>query len=89
MSPAPRLRITVGSVIRLAEPDYCYGVGELILRVTEIGAIQRDAGEPWLTLRGIQLRSNGAEVGERSALVRVTALNFRSRVVTQPQGEAS
>lgn len=88
MIPAHELRITVGSVIRVAEADYCYGLGELILRVIEIGAIQRDGGEPWVALRGIQLRSNGAEGVERSALVRVAALSSRSGRANAPQDEA-
>ena len=79
MNRTSRSPITVGSVIRVPEPDYCYGRGELTLRIDEVGAIERHDGEPWIGLRGVQLRSDGAPVGERLALVRIAALNSQPR----------
>jgi hypothetical protein len=76
-------RVAVGDVVRVEEPDYRYGAGPLLLRVTAVGGVQREPDGAWLNLRGYQLRSDGRETGlpERYALVRVAAI----RVNPPPQ----
>jgi len=62
-------------VIRLQEPDYCYGVGELTLRVIRIQATaaQLDTLE-WVNVRGVEIWPNGQDGPELLVLVRVSAL---------------
>jgi hypothetical protein len=71
--PPPHVR--VGDTLRIPEADYCYGYGVLTLRVTAVDAtaVQLPALE-WVWVRGIEIRWNGAENGERRVLVRVSAL---------------
>lgn len=71
--PTPHIRI--GETVRIPEADYCYGYGALTLRVTAVDAtaVQLPALE-WVWVRGIEIHWNGDENGERSVLVRVTAL---------------
>lgn len=80
MSRPDRL-VEVGDVVRVGEPDYIYGYGPLILRVTEVGTIQRDRDEEWVHLKGVQLRADGSPLrpDPRYALVRLAALSSRAR----------
>ena len=66
----------IGETIRLAERDYCYGVGELHLRLTSIGEVEQHPDGEWLKLAGIQLRRDGTQlsVQPREVLVRVTSV---------------
>jgi hypothetical protein len=68
--------VAVGDVIRLAEPDYMYGRGPLILRVTEVSTLERHPDGLWLHARGMELWADGSEktTQTRPALVRVAAL---------------
>ncbi len=61
-----------GTVLRLAEPDYRYGAGRLLLRVERIDVEEPVTidGEVWYMVHGVQLGGDGAERGTRSALVR-------------------
>jgi hypothetical protein len=59
-------------ILVLAEADYLYGAGRLILRVQHI-----DRGHPisyrnenWYPVRGIEISGNGADVGDRETVVR-------------------
>jgi hypothetical protein len=56
-----------------------YGYGLLVLRVTEVGTVQRDGDEDWVYLKGIQLREDGTPLRAepRYALVRLAALRRR------------
>jgi hypothetical protein len=59
-------------VIRVAEPDYLYGTGDLKLRVAHIdraNPIEYD-GELWFQVEGVQLGRSGVELGYRRAIVR-------------------
>jgi len=67
--------VRVGDVFRLAEPDYRFGVGTIRLRVTHVGSTWLIDGEPWINLRGMELRADGSDFGMRYALVRVAALS--------------
>jgi hypothetical protein len=80
--PVPLVPVSVGDVVRVAEEDYCYGSGELILRVTEIGSVQLARDGAWINVRGTQLRSDGAQVDAepRLALVRLSALRRQRRL---------
>ncbi|TDB71108.1 hypothetical protein [Micromonospora sp. KC723] len=68
---------TVGDEVTIAEPDYCYGVGPLRLRITEpVAGLDHPALE-WVEVTGVELRPDGTEArgGQpRTALVRVSAL---------------
>jgi hypothetical protein len=66
--------VQVGDVLRLAEEDYKYGSGLLILRVTAVldAMILNDG--PWIALRGVQIRYDHTDSPERPALVRYLAL---------------
>ncbi|MFI5839337.1 hypothetical protein ACIA8K_06420 [Catenuloplanes sp. NPDC051500] len=65
----PTTSLRVGDTVHIPEPDYCYGLGTLTLRITAIGsgAPRRD----WIQLRGIQLGEDGREIKEREVLARV------------------
>ncbi|MGI5213019.1 hypothetical protein [Plantactinospora sp. CA-290183] len=70
-APAP----AAGDVLRIAESDYCYGVGPLVLRVTRVGVdLGRYPRLEWLSLRGVELRRDGSAGPERQVLVRASAL---------------
>lgn len=70
------ITVKLGDVIEAGDRDYKYGTGPLILRVTRIGGRQRTADGEWLDLDGLELRSDGSQVGSqpRHADVRVTAM---------------
>jgi hypothetical protein len=61
-----------GDVIRIEEPDYMYGEGRLILRVTLVGRVEG----AWVNLMGISLRVDGTPIRDepRYAMVRVAAI---------------
>jgi hypothetical protein len=73
--------VKVGDVIHVAEPDYMYGRGDLILRVTEVGSVQQHSDGPWVNLQGLELRTDSSQLKAepRQALVRVRALIWRLR----------
>ena len=65
-----------GEVLVLAEADYLYGAGRLILRVEQIDRahpIEYD-GEPWFPVRGIEISANGYDIVERETMVRAKRL---------------
>jgi hypothetical protein len=71
--------VRVGDVIEVAEPDYRYGTGRLVLRVTVVGQVLVLPDGEWLELEGLALRPDGSPLVERPrpALVRVAALLCR------------
>jgi hypothetical protein len=67
--------VDVGDVVNIRYGDYYFGVGPLLMRVTEIVPPHpRFPRATWTFVRGIELRCDGEEVGERHVLVRVSAL---------------
>src|SRR5207253_2915812 len=64
-------------LVVLAERDYRFGAGPLILRVQEIdraaGPVRYD-GDDWITVHGTEIRRDGVELGPRAVLVRATGL---------------
>ncbi len=66
--------IQPGQVLKIPEAHYLYGLGDLVLRVTEVGAVQRLPDGDWLKLKGVQLAWNGTELRERDVLVRLSGL---------------
>ena len=64
--------VNVGEFIRLKEPDYCYGRGDLVLRVTAVPA--RLVDPEWVDIKGIEIYWNGQRGNEREVRVRVAAL---------------
>ena len=62
----------IGPVSHFAESDYRYGSGSLAMRVDRVDwtrPVQVD-GETWYEIDGIEVTSDGREVGRRQALVR-------------------
>jgi hypothetical protein len=74
----------VGKVLRVAEDDYLYGRGRLILRVTAVYNVQIYSSGRWVFLRGMELRASGSELGERNALVRLSAIRGQMDAPTPP-----
>lgn len=70
-------RVKLGDVISVAEPDYQYGTGHLILRITTIGGTRRFPDGDWLDLDGLQLRADGTQIDQRPrhVAVRTSALH--------------
>jgi hypothetical protein len=60
----------------LAEADYRFGAGTLYLAVVRVrwNAAQRDDGDVWYEVEGVEMTSDGREVGPRDALVRGSRL---------------
>jgi hypothetical protein len=56
----------------LAEADYLYGAGRLILRVQHIDRSHPISyhDEIWYPVRGVQISGNGTDMGERETMVR-------------------
>lgn len=77
--PDPKPPVTVGQVVRVAERDFMYGLGELVLRVTAVGDVLHLSDGPWLELTGVQLRHDESVYlpRPRHALVRLSALDRR------------
>ena len=73
--------IKTGEVLRVTEPDYMYGTGDLILKVTKVGSVQRLRDGEWINLEGLKLRQDGSQVSHepRQALVRLSALRRHGR----------
>jgi hypothetical protein len=62
----------IGDILVIAEADYLYGAGRLILRVEYIDRdhpISYDR-EDWYTVRGIQISGTGVDIGDREVVVR-------------------
>jgi hypothetical protein len=55
-----------------AELDYCYGIGSLYMRVERVDWSRPVDynGETWYEVDGIEVTSDGREIGRRQALVR-------------------
>ena len=73
--------LEVGTLVRIEEADYCYGIGPLILRLTvkpNHEAIR--GGLEWVELTGVEIRgSSGREAGERTVLARVAGVRVGRR----------
>jgi hypothetical protein len=68
-------------VSHFVEPDYCYGTGPLTMRVEHIDwtkPVQYD-GEAWYEVVGIEVASDGRELGRRRVLVRGRRLSSLPR----------
>ena len=73
--PARMRPIKPGDIVGIEQADYCYGLGTLTLRVTEIGVdLARIPALEWVRLRGIEIRWDGTDGNEREVFVRVSAL---------------
>jgi hypothetical protein len=59
-------------VSQFAEADYLYGEGPLIMRVERVNwsAPTSYDGEDWYPVEGVELSTDGREIGTRQALVR-------------------
>jgi hypothetical protein len=69
-------------VCHFEESDYCYGTGSLTMRVERIDwskPVHYD-GESWYEVDGIEITSDGREVGRRQALVRGRRLSSQPRI---------
>ena len=68
------LPIRVGDIVKIAEADYCYGIGDFVLKVMAIPTGPLPDGIEWIGIRGMELGWNGDARGERQVLVRTIAL---------------
>jgi hypothetical protein len=65
-----------GDLLQIAEADYCYGVGTLVIRVIEVAAPSPVLlGATWSFVKGMEVAWNGQDKRVRTVLVRNTALN--------------
>lgn len=69
------LPVRVGDTVTFKEADYCFGSGDMTLRITELPSDHLPSGSDWIQVTGAQIAWNGGEIGERTALVRTTALS--------------
>lgn len=72
MSGEPRFG--PGTVLSIAEADYCYGRGTLTLRIEKIGADPRSFSKlEWVRVVGVEIGWD-ADRERREVMVRVSAL---------------
>ncbi len=77
MSRSRSPRIRVGDIVRAEEPDYRYGTGPLLLRVTAVGGVQHEPDGIWQEVRGRTIGWDGrVEANERYAWVRLAAIRI-------------
>ncbi|HZM25818.1 MAG TPA: hypothetical protein VFB89_00495, partial [Gemmatimonadales bacterium] len=81
VKPPQRPPLVPGDVLRVEEPDYLYGVGPAVLRVTAVGVAERLPDGWWLNLRGIAVRPDGSP--------RCTGSTYQRMIVTAERNEAS
>ncbi|GGQ84088.1 hypothetical protein [Couchioplanes azureus] len=67
--------VRAGDLIQIAEPDYCYGIGSMTLRITTVHHLVYLHDGPWVVVEGIPLWPNGYEGEERYAQIRVTGIH--------------
>jgi hypothetical protein len=72
------LPIKVGDTITIKEADRYLGYGAMTLRITELPPDYLPGGSDWIRIAGVEVTQDGEEIGERTALVRTTALSARS-----------
>lgn len=65
--------LKIGDVIDVGAQDYKYGTGRLILRVTRIGGRTHAADGEWIDLEGLELRSDGTQLGPQPRRTAVRA----------------
>jgi hypothetical protein len=77
--------LKLGDVIDVAERDYMYGTGRLVLRLMTIGDKHRLADGEWLDVDGLELRTDGTQLGPRPrhVLVRLNAVRVRRPLKAQ------
>jgi hypothetical protein len=66
-----------GDILKILETDYLHGLGDLVLRVTEVRSVEWLSDGDWLDITGVQLGWNGSDIGERQVLVRLSSLSKR------------
>jgi hypothetical protein len=71
--------LRAGDVLELRDEDYMFGMGDLLLRVTDIHDYRQVRGTSWVFLRGWQLRADDTPWRQRDVLVRCVKLRTRRR----------
>lgn len=66
VSPKP------GEVLKIHEDNYRCGIGELVLKVTQVRSAQQLPDGEWVTIVGVQLAWDGSDLEERELLVRLS-----------------
>lgn len=75
-NPTLAKQLTPGVVLVLREADYCYGDGELRLRLTSVGEdLIRVPMLEWVYVAGTRLDWDGGDAGSCEVLARVSALS--------------
>jgi hypothetical protein len=86
-TPDNRALVRPGDLIRIAESDYCFGNGELLMRVTVVPTLANLPGLEWVELVGVPIGHQGRESAPRAALIRVAALRRPGRLIpARPPG---
>lgn len=70
--PPSHIPTKVGDLLHLREPDYCFGTGTLVLRVTAAPVPTRDP--EWISVQGIEIGWSGDRLGDREVTVRAKVL---------------
>ncbi|MDP9798451.1 hypothetical protein J2S43_006963 [Catenuloplanes nepalensis] len=63
-----------GDVLALADTDYKFGAGDLVLLVDDVMHVQRLPDGLWLYVRGVRLDDSGNPRDPRQVLVRLSAI---------------
>lgn len=67
---SPQTSPLVGKTIRIAEDDYKFGTGELVLRIEAVLGAQEFGDGVWVYVRGRRIRHDGSVGVQRQVLVR-------------------
>lgn len=84
--PSEGFPVTRGDILQLAEGEYLYGLGPLILRITQVLHVQQVGGRLWLYVRGKSIRREGAPDLDCYILIRLDVL-MRSSDAAERSGE--
>ena len=74
-----RPTLAVGDVIHVSEPDYCYGIGDLYLRITQLPPGSLDPHAEWGDVFGVDVHYDGTIGHERRVSVRLAAVRVTPR----------
>lgn len=87
-TPVPRPQ--VGRVVTLAEADYRYGLGPLVVRVTRVLRQMAFDGEPWWEVDAVARMPNAHGPGvERLLYIRAAALKAQRGEQSPPRTQST
>jgi len=78
-SVSPRVSVKPGDVVKLLEPDYKYGQGTVLLRISRVRLeISKWYDGAWVWLEGVPIRWDGTDGEPRTVLARASALPHKA-----------